>query len=119
MPEQDRNPFGRRPAPGGAQPRPRSALFVVLLVVGALLLFNTFLTQATVETVAFSRFLDAIDEQRLVKDEPINIATTTITGVVRVGGDQQSWTATIPPAYDPTDLVGQLRDQGYEVDGVQ
>ena len=85
MPEQERKPFGRRPVPGSAQPRPRSALVVVLVVAGALLLFNTFLTQSQVTTVPFSQFRSAIDSGDLVKDEPVTITTTTITGVVSDG----------------------------------
>jgi cell division protease FtsH len=119
MPEQERNPFGRRPGPGAAQPRPRSALLIVLLVAGALFLFNSFLTRATIEPVPFSQFLGAIDDGKLVKDESVSIATTTITGVVDVDGGQQTWTTTIPPGYDPTDLVNELRDRDYEVTGVQ
>ena len=119
MPEQERNPFGRRPAPGAPQPRPRSALFVVLLVAGALLLFNVFLTRASVQTVPFSKFLDEIDRGHLVKDEAVTVATTTITGVVETGSGRETWTATIPPGYDPTDLVNQLHEQEYEVGGIQ
>jgi cell division protease FtsH len=119
MPEQERNPFGRRPAPGAAQPRPRSALVVVLLVAGALLLLNQFMASARVTPVPFSRFLDEIDQGNLVNTEPVTVATTTITGVVEAEGGEQTWTATIPPGYDPTDLVTQLHDQGYEVSGVQ
>jgi cell division protease FtsH len=119
MPEQERNPFGRRPAPGTPQPRSRSALLIVLLVAGALFLFQSFFSQAGTEPVSFSRFLGAIDSGQLVRSEPVNIATTTITGIVRTSGGQERWTATIPPGYDPTDLVNDLRGQGYEVTGVQ
>ena len=42
------------PVPGSAQPRPRSALVVVLVVAGSLVLFNTFLTQAASTPVPFS-----------------------------------------------------------------
>ncbi len=120
MPEQDRNPFGRRPgAPGGPQPRPRSALFLVLLVAAGLFLFNTFLTQATVETVPFSRFVDAIDTGDLRKTESVSVGQTTISGVVRTADGDQNWVATLPPNYDPTGLVDRLEAKGYEVDGVQ
>jgi cell division protease FtsH len=121
MPEQERNPFGRRPASGGApQPRPRSALLIVLLVAAGLFLFNTFLTSAAVETVRFSQFLQAIEADDVVKSEPVSVGQTTISGVVRTeGGEQQDWSATIPPNYDPTDLVNRLEDEGYQVDGVQ
>jgi cell division protease FtsH len=119
MPEQERNPFGRRPAPGTPQPRSRSALLIVLLVAGALFLFQSFFSQAGTEPVSFSRFLGAIDSGQLVRSEPVNIATTTITGIVRTSGGEERWTATIPPGYDPTELVNDLRGQGYEVTGVQ
>jgi cell division protease FtsH len=120
MPEQDRNPFGRRPAaPGGAQPRPRSALFIVLLVAAGLFLFNTFLTQASTRTVRFSEFVDAIDEGKIVKTEPVSVGQTTISGTVEAEGGQENWTATIPPNYDPTALVDRLEGRGYQVDGVQ
>jgi len=119
MPEQERNPFGRRPGPGAAQTRPRSALLVVLLVGGALLLLNQVMVSARVTPVPFSRFLDEIDQGHLVKTEPVTVATTTITGVVEAEGGEQTWTATIPPGYDPTDLVTQLDEGGYEVSGVQ
>jgi cell division protease FtsH len=119
MPEPERNPFGRRPAPGAAQPKPRSALLVVLLVAGALFLLNQFMASARVTPVPFSQFLDKIDEGSLVKTEPVTVATTTITGVVRTDDGEQTWTATIPPGYDPTDLVNQLQQDDYQVTGVQ
>jgi cell division protease FtsH len=119
MPEQERKPFGRRPVPGSAQPRPRSALVVVLVVAGALLLFNTFLTQSQVESVPFSQFQSAINNDELVKSEPVTITTTTITGVVRTPEGEQTQVATIPPGYVPTDLVDDLTARGYEVDGQQ
>jgi cell division protease FtsH len=119
MPEQDRSPFGRRPAAGGAQPRPRSALLVVLLVAGALFVFNSFLTRAQVEPVSFSQFRAAVDNGDLVKTEPVTITTTTVTGVVHTGDGNQTFVATIPPGYDPTALVDQLSEQGYKVDGMQ
>jgi cell division protease FtsH len=115
MPEQDRNPFGRRPSPGAAQPRPRSALLVVLLVAGALIVFNSFLTRAAVTEIAFSTFLNAIDSGDLVKDEPIIITTTTVSGKLRGSEGEQTFIATIPPNYDPTDDVKALSAQGYEV----
>jgi cell division protease FtsH len=119
MPEQDRNPFGRRPAPGSAQPRPRSALLVVLLVAGALLLFNGFLTRAAVTRVPFSQFRAAVTNGDLVKEEPVTITSTTITGVVRTPDGDETFVATIPPGYVPTDLVDELTQNGYEVDGQQ
>jgi len=120
MPEQERNPFGRRPAPGAGQPRPRSALLVVLLVAGALIVFNNFLTQAAVDTISFSRFINAFEQERLVKDEPVTITTTTISGVMRTeDGGEQAVRATIPPNYDIKDDVQALRDAGYEVAGQQ
>ncbi|MDQ4108945.1 MAG: hypothetical protein M3138_09105, partial [Actinomycetota bacterium] len=122
MPEQDRSPFGRRPAAGAPQPRPRSALLVVILVAGALFVFNSFLTRAQVEPVSFSEFRAAVDNGELVKDKdkPVTITTTTVTGVMRTaGGNEQTFVATIPPGYDPTALVDQLSEQGYEVDGTQ
>jgi cell division protease FtsH len=121
MPEQDRNPFGRRPAAGAPQPRPRSALLVVLVVAGALFLFNTFLTQASVEKISFSQFRADVDNGQLVKDKdkPVTITTTTVTGVRRIPEGEQTFVATIPPGYDPTALIDQLSEQGYEVDGTQ
>ena len=80
MPEQDRNPFGRRPVPGGAQPRPRSALLIVVLVAVALFVFNTFLTRAATQDVTFSQFRSAVDDGNLVKDEPVTVTSTTVTG---------------------------------------
>jgi cell division protease FtsH len=121
MPEQDKSPFGRRPAAGAPQPRPRSALLVVLVVAGALFVFNTFLTQASVEKISFSQFRAAVDNGQLVKDKekPVTITTTTVTGVRRTPEGEQTFVATIPPGYDPTALVDQLSEQGYEVDGTQ
>jgi cell division protease FtsH len=120
MPEQDRSPFGRRPAGGAPQPRPRSALLIVLLVAGALFVFNGFLTRASVDPMSFSEFRTAVSEDRLVKSEPVTITTTTVTGVVRTSeGGEQSFVATIPPGYDPTELVDQLSQEGYKVDGTQ
>jgi cell division protease FtsH len=120
MPDQERGPFGRRPAGGAPQPRPRSALLIVLLVAGALFVFNGFLTRASVESMSFSDFRAAVSDGRLVKAEPVTITTTTVTGVVRTDdGGEESFVATIPPGYDPTELVDQLSQEGYEVDGTQ
>jgi cell division protease FtsH len=119
MPEQDKNPFGRRPVPGAPQPRPRSALMVVLVVAGALFLFNSFLTRSAVDPVPFSQFKAAVDNGDLVKEEDVTITTTTVTGVVTTEDGQKTWMATIPPGYDPTALVDQLSEQGYKVTGSQ
>jgi cell division protease FtsH len=119
MPEQDRSPFGRRQAPGASQPRPRSALVVVLLVAGALFLFNGFLTRASITEVPFSRFQSAVTNGDVVKDQPVTITTTTVTGVVRTNEGERTFVATIPPNYDPTELVDQLTRDGYEVGGLQ
>jgi cell division protease FtsH len=119
MPEQDRNPLGRRPVPGGVQPRPRSALLIVILVAAALFVFNTFLTSASQKDVTFSQFRSAVDDGDLVKSEPVTVTSTTVSGTVRTPEGQQTFVATIPPGYDPTDLINQLTDQGYEVSGQQ
>ena len=120
MPDQEqRSPFGRRPVPGAPQPRPRSALFVVLLVAGGLLLFNTFLTRASVTTVSFSEFRQAVENGDLDKNEPVTITSTTVTAVRNGDDGQETISATIPPGYVPTDLVDQLSDDGYQVDGQQ
>jgi len=119
MPDQDRNPLGRRPVPGGAQPRPRSALLIVVLVAAALFAFNTFLTSAAQKDVTFSQFRSAVDDGDLVKSEPVTVTSTTVSGTVRTDQGDQTFVATIPPGYDPTDLINQLTDQGYEVSGQQ
>ncbi len=119
MPEQDKNPLGRRATPGSPQPRPRSALVVVLVVAGALLLFNRFLTQSAVEPVPFSQFKAAVDNGELVKNEDVTITTTTVQGVVSTKDGPKTWLAIIPPGYDPTALVDQLSAQGYKVTGSQ
>jgi cell division protease FtsH len=75
-----------------------------------------------VEPVSFSEFRAAVNNGELVKDKdkPVTITTTTVTGVMRTdGGNEQTFVATIPPGYDPTELVDQLSEQGYEVDGTQ
>ena len=119
MPEQDKNPFGRRPTPGAPQPRPRSALLVVLLVAGALFLFNRFLTRSAVDQMPFSQFKAAVDNGKLVKTEDVTITTTTVTGTVDTADGPKTWLATIPPGYDPTALVDQLSAEGYQVAGSQ
>ena len=119
MPEQDKNPFGRRPAAGTPQPKPRSALLVVLVVAGALFLFNSFLTRAATEEVSFSKFREAVDDGDVLKSEPVVITTTTVNGTVRTAEGQQLFVATIPPGYDPTDFVDQLRQDGYDVEAQQ
>jgi len=119
MPEQDKNPFGRRATPGAPQPRPRSAMLVVLVVAGSLILFNSFLTQASVTEVTFSRFRAAVNSGDLLKSEPVTINATTVTGVVHTDEGEQTFVATIPPGYDPTELIDQLTEQEYEVGGQQ
>ncbi|MET1010840.1 MAG: ATP-dependent zinc metalloprotease FtsH, partial [Actinomycetota bacterium] len=61
----------------------------------------------------------AIDSGDLVKDEPVTITTTTITGVVSTPEGDKTFVATIPPGSVPTDLVDDLSAQGHEVDGQQ
>ena len=120
MPEQDRSPFGRRPVPGGAQPRPRSAVLFVVLIGVALLVGNSLLARTGVESVSFSEFRQAFEAGRLVDTEPVTITSTTVTAVRETDdGGQETITATIPPGYVPTDLVDELSAQGYEVDGQQ
>jgi cell division protease FtsH len=119
MPEQDKNPFGRRPASGAPQPKPRSALLVVLVVAGALFLFNSFLTRAATQEVSFSKFREAVDNGDVLKSEPVVITTTTVNGTVGTDEGQQLFVATIPPGYDPTDFVDQLRQDGYDVEAQQ
>jgi cell division protease FtsH len=92
---------------------------VVLLVSGALFVFNGFLTQAAVEDISFSRFLNAIDEGTLVKDEPVTVTVTTVTGVLRTDEGEQAFRATIPPNYDTRDDVRALTDAGYDVNARQ
>jgi len=115
MPDQERPRFGRRQTPGAPQPRPRSALLIVLLVTGALVLFNSFLSRASVSEIAFSKFLTAVDDGDLVKSKPVTITTTTVSGTLRTEQGEESFVATIPPNYDITDDVKSLSTQGYEV----
>jgi cell division protease FtsH len=91
----------------------------VLVVAASLVLFNTFLTQAASTPVPFSEFRRAIDNGDLVKEEKVTITTTTISGVVRTADGDETYVATIPPGYVPTDLVDDLSARGYEVDGQQ
>jgi len=96
-------------------------LLVVLVVAGALFLFNSFLTRSAVDPVSFSQFRAAVDNGDLVKDKdnPVTITTTTVTGTVNTSDGPKTWIATIPPGYDPTALVDQLSEQGYDVKGMQ
>ena len=120
MPEPEKNPFGRRPVPGGAQPRPRSAVLFVVLIGVALLIGNSLLARTAVESVAFSEFRQAVEQGDLVKSEPVTITSTTVTAVRTADdGSQETISATIPPGYVPTDLVDELSAQDYQVDGQQ
>ena len=119
MPEQDRNPFGRRPGPAAPQPRPRSALLIVLLVAAALFVFNGFLTRAATTSIPYSRFLTAISSGDLVKGEPVVITTTTVSGVIQTDDGNDAFVATIPPNYDTKDDVNALTEAGYEVEAQQ
>ena len=96
-------------------------MLVVLVVAGALFLFNSFLTRSAVDPVSFSQFRAAVDNGDLVKDKdnPVTITTTTVTGTVNTSDGPKTWIATIPPGYDPTALVDQLSEQGYDVKGMQ
>jgi cell division protease FtsH len=120
MPEQDRSPFGRRPVPGGAQPRPRSAVLFVVLIGVALLVGNSLLSRTGVTGVPFSEFRQAVDQEQLVPSEPVTITSTSVTAVRTTDdGGQETISATIPPGYVPTDLVDELSAKGYQVDGQQ
>jgi cell division protease FtsH len=92
---------------------------IVVLVAAALFVFNTFLTRAATKDVSFSQFRTAVDDGDLLKSDPVTVTSTTVTGTVRTDQGDQTFVATIPPGYDPTDLVDQLTEQGYEVSGQQ
>jgi cell division protease FtsH len=66
--------------------------------------------------IAFSRFLRLVESGKVVE---VTISTSTASGTFEQGGEKVSFSADIPPNYEPTELVDRLTAQGVPVRGQQ
>ncbi|HYY44789.1 MAG TPA: ATP-dependent zinc metalloprotease FtsH [Actinomycetota bacterium] len=65
------------------------------------------------ENITFSRFLDLVQSKQV---EKVDVAQDSISGTYRSqGGKEQSFSTTMPPGYDTTQLIKTLNSQGAEV----
>ena len=82
--DNDRSPFSRRggDTPGGA-PKPRFApwLIVPVLLV-ALLIFNSFLSRAAQDSISYSEFIDAVEQDQLDPNTSVKISDSAISGAL-------------------------------------
>ena len=101
------------------QPRRHPALLIVLVVTASLLLSSGCYArhEARRTTISFSRFLEAVGDGDLVREQPIRFTPTTVSGVIRADEGEQRFVATIPPGYDRAELVDELARQGFEIEG--
>ncbi len=95
-----------------------SALLVVFVVAASVMLVGACYARqrAHRETIAFSRFLEAVNEGDLVKTQPVTITATTVRGAIHTAEGEQTFVATIPPGYDRAELVDALATDGYDVE---
>jgi cell division protease FtsH len=111
--DNDRSPFSRRggdPSGGGA-PRPRFApwLIVPVLLV-ALLVFNQFLSGAARDTISYSEFIDAVEQDELDPEVTVKISDSEISGALLVDGESQPFTTKLAPNFQTQDLATFLKD---------
>src|SRR6266508_5994769 len=97
---------------GAPNRRWRFSLGYVLIAALVLLLINALLFQGT-EKVSFDRFLAFVDNEQV---QQATISESSVTWTLK---DGRTFSADIPPNYDPTALVTDLAAKGVEVKGSQ
>ena len=108
-------PDPRNASPGSSAGDPRQRWLPLLWVGVALVLFfsleGVLFNQP--ENITFSRFLDLVQSKQV---EKVDVAQDSISGTYRSqGGKEQSFSTTMPPGYDTTQLIKTLNSQGAEV----
>jgi cell division protease FtsH len=117
----------KKGAPGKAPPKPsgppspfagRQRWITIAWVVGALALIFAFQTRfgPTIEDIRFSRFLTLVEDEELTE---VDIGTTSISGTYADGDEERSFSTTIPPAFETTQLVNRLQKQEVAFTGQQ
>ena len=110
---------GRRKLEVEKAPRPspswRSLVWVLLVGLGALLLFQTLLRPVP-EDMDLSRLLELIEQSRVVE---ASVSEGTVDGTFRQDDATVEFHAVLPPNYDVTELVGDLEESGAAVRGRQ
>ncbi|MGZ8582543.1 MAG: ATP-dependent zinc metalloprotease FtsH [Actinomycetota bacterium] len=101
--DNDRNPFSRRgggdnTGGGSGTPRPRFAPWLVVpILLVALLVFNNVLSSAQREPIAYSEFVNAVEEDRIDPETTVKISDSGITGALTTAEGTQEFTTTLSP----------------------
>ncbi len=101
--DNDRNPFSRRgggdnTGGGSGTPRPRFAPWLVVpILLVALLVFNNVLSSAQREPIAYSEFVNAVEEDRIDPETTVKISDSGITGALTTDEGTQEFTTTLSP----------------------
>jgi cell division protease FtsH len=103
---------------GTGVPRPRFSpwLAIPLLLLG-LLVFNSWLSRASVTQIDFSTFIDHVEAGEIVGT--VEISASDVSGQFKQAGGAQAFTATIPPNYDSSNLTALLQENNVAYKGVQ
>jgi len=98
--DNDRNPFSRRSSGDGGSgtPKPKFApwLIVPILLV-ALLLFNSLLSDQGTDSIAYSEFVTAVEEGRIDPETTVKISDSGITGALTADEGPQDFTTKLSP----------------------
>ena len=108
----------RTPSDGGPFD-PRQRRTTLLWIAGAIMLFLVVQTALFPgpQSIAFARFLDLVDQDRIVTAE---ISEGSVDGVLKTGeNDETRFTATIPPNYEVNDLVDEMQAKEVDFTGSQ
>jgi cell division protease FtsH len=101
MPDnEDRNPFSRRTNSGseGGSPRPRFAPWLVIpILLVALLVFNSFLSNAQTDSIAYSEFVTAVEEGRIDSETTVKISDSGITGALTTDDGSRAFSTKLSP----------------------
>jgi cell division protease FtsH len=101
MPDNDdRSPFSRRggDGPGAGAPRPRFAPWLVVpILLVALLVFNNMLSSTQRESIAYSEFVSAVEDDRLDPETTVKISDSAITGALTTDEGTQEFTTQLAP----------------------
>jgi len=118
MPDDDKTRLGRKDGSGPATPRPKVTPWIVIgLVVTGLLLMNGLFADANRESIDLSRFTSLVQEGKITGT--VSISSTSVSGTYTEGGQEQTFSATLPPNYDTQPLTEQLDTAGVSYKGEQ